>query len=436
MSNVTIENCKHALADIVAQAMCIGCGFCEGIAGRDAIRMIPAQTGYLHPELVGSPSLDDFETILSCCPSRHLQTLPAAEQSVETKHDKIWGPYRRLVHGWASDPEERFEGSTGGVLTALAAFLVNSGTVDFVLHAKASETDPPHGEHHLSFSRADVLAGAGSRYGPTAVLSDIGAILDRGQPFAFIGKPCDVSALRNYAMIDPRVDALVKYRMTLVCGGFMPPEGTEAFLDQYGVTPQQVVHFRYRGRGFPGPTRFETKDGDVFEKTYYDFWGENYDRWTLPHRCKICPDSIGEGTDIVAADPWPGGGPDLSDDSDPGTNVIIARTEAGVLLLHAAESAGALTLGSEATLEQMNNYQPHQVARKYTSWARLEGLKAENRMVPETSGLRIAELAQEMTQEFLADQTQGTRLRVQEGTASEKRPDWDTAPALGLILKP
>jgi coenzyme F420 hydrogenase subunit beta len=413
---------NESLADIVEQAMCIGCGLCQGIAGPDAIRMEKSATGYLYPNIHGEPSREQLETILKVCPSRFLQSLPETEQTSETRHDPVWGSYLRLVHGWASDPEERFEGATGGVLTGLAAYLVESGKVDFVLHAKASTREPTFGEPQLSFSRADVIAGAGSRYGPTAVLIDIDDVLSRGQAFAFVGKPCDISALRNYALVDRRVDELVKYWMTIVCGGFMPPEGTVAFLRQHGIQAEEVSAMRYRGRGFPGPTRVETRDGRVLEATYYDFWGENYDRWTLPHRCKICPDSIGEGADIAAADPWPGGGPDLSDDSDPGTNVIIARTRAGMSLLAAAEADDTLTLGEEATIEQMNDYQPHQVARKHTAWARFEGLKAEGRIVPETHGLRIEELAGEMDDGFIADQTAGTRRRVREGKASEVRP--------------
>lgn len=418
----------NELGDIVEQAMCIGCGLCQGIAGADAIRMEKSPSGYLVPQIGGAPTKQQLETILDTCPSKRLHTLPADEITETTHQDPVWGPYRKLVHGWASDPEIRFEGASGGTLTALAAYLLESGNVDFILHAKASTSEPTFGEQHLSFSRNDVIEGAGSRYGPTALLIDIDSVLARGQPFAVIGKPCDISTLRNYAKYDGRVYKFVKYWLTIVCGGFMPPEGTEAFLHSLGVAPKEVTAFRYRGRGFPGPTRVETRDGKVIEATYYDFWGENYDRWTLPHRCKICPDSIGEGADIVAADPWPGGGPDLSDIGNLGANVLIARTKAGASLLLKAEEDGTLVLGNEATIDQFNDYQPHQVARKHTSWARLQGLGDEGRIVPETHGLRIESLAQTMPPDFIEQQREGMRSRVRQGKASEPRPTTRTFP--------
>jgi len=417
----------RTIADIVEQSMCIGCGLCQGIAGANFVRMAINASGYLYPQFFEAPRAEALDAILDACPSMRVNTLPADEISSETNLDSVWGHYRRLVHGWASDPEQRFEGSTGGVLTALGAFLVESGEVDFILHARASRDEPTFGTQQVSYSGNDVLDGVGSRYGPTAILIDIRELLAKGRPFAVIGKPCDISALRNYASHDGRVDELVKYWLTFVCGGFMPPEGTADFLKAQGIAATDLESFRYRGRGFPGPTRAETSDGQVTEVSYLDFWGENYDRWTLPHRCKVCPDSIGESSDIVAADPWPGGGPDLSDQSDPGTNVMIARTERGVSLLSRAEQAGALILSDPATIEQMNDYQPHQVARKYTSWARLQGLKAEDRLVPDTQGLRIADLAQEMGGSFNERQMQGTRRRVRDGKASQPRPESSAA---------
>ena len=51
-----------------------------------------------------------------------------------------------------------------------------------------------------------MLEGAGSRYGPAATLVDFGDILDRGEPFALNAKPCDITAVRNLARLDPRVD--------------------------------------------------------------------------------------------------------------------------------------------------------------------------------------------------------------------------------------
>lgn len=413
---------EDKLYRIVEEAMCIGCGICQGIAGADVLRLQKSSSGFLHPFVAGTLTDAVTETILDVCPSMVAESLPQHLVTSETRYDPIWGPYLQVMHGWARNVEDRFEGSSGGVLTGLAIHLLQQKKIDFILHAKSADTEPTFGERHLSFTRRDVLDGAGSRYGPTAPLVDINQVLDRDQSFAFIGKPCDISALRNYARYDTRVNNQVKYWMSIVCGGFMPTAGTTDFLADFDVEPNQVASLRYRGQGFPGPTRVKTKDGRIINATYYDFWGENYDRWSLPHRCKICPDSIGEGADIVAADPWPGGGPDLEIKTDPGKNVVLVRTPGGMDLIETAAQDGALELSDAVTIADLNDYQPHQVARKYAVWARFLGLKAENRIVPKTTGLRIKELAREMEASFIEEQKRGMQQRLQAGEATEPRP--------------
>ncbi|MFY0308759.1 coenzyme F420 hydrogenase/dehydrogenase beta subunit N-terminal domain-containing protein, partial [Leisingera sp. D0M16] len=209
---------------ITEDAMCIGCGLCQSVAGPETVRMELVETGYERPVVRGELTHETVDRILDVCPGTRVEGLPEAELDEATRHDLIWGAYRQMALAHAADPEVRHAGSTGGVLTALGLFLIETGEVDFILHAKASGRVPTFGERAVSGTAADVLAGAGSRYGPTAPLIDVLEQLDKGRPFAFVGKPCDIAALRNLARVDVRVNELVKYMLTPVWGGFMPPQ--------------------------------------------------------------------------------------------------------------------------------------------------------------------------------------------------------------------
>ena len=396
---------------ISEQGLCAGCGICQAIAGPDRIAFLKSANGYERPVIAGE--LDDavVEKIFAVCPGVRVEGLPEREVTRETKIDNVWGPWRRIVRAWAADPAVRREGATGGVLTALARFLLSDGRVDFILHAKASVETPTFGERRLSFTEAQALEGAGSRYGPTAPLIDIDAVLDRDRPFAFVGKPCDIAALRNYARCDARVDDLVRYWLTPVCGGFMPPSAMDAFLGRIGVRPRDVTAFRYRGRGCPGPTRIETGE-TVRELHYLDLWGDDASAWHLPFRCKICPDGIGEAADIAASDTWPGGSPTREEsEADPGVNGVVVRTRAGMDLLDAAVAAGAVVVERDIVPDDMSLYQPHQMRKKYAAYDRHLGLKDAGRIVPRTERLRIAELAAEMPDAVRRAQRDGARMR-------------------------
>ena len=415
---------EDRLYRIVEDGMCIGCGLCESVAGSDVVRVEKVESGYECPVVVGDLDHETVDRILDVCPGTRLDGLPDRLVDADTKHDLIWGPYKQMVRAWASDPEVRYRGSTGGVLTALGQFLVASGSVDFVLHARASRERPTFGERHVSVDAQSVLAGAGSRYGPTAPLVDIGDHLDRGRPFAFIGKPCDVAALRNLARFDARVDELVRYRLALVCGGFMPPQGMDRFLrEREGLDPDRLTAFRYRGHGCPGRMRYELDDGTRREFRYTDFWGTDESQWVLPFRCKVCPDGIGEAADLAASDTWPGGSPDPgTEDADPGTNAVVIRTQAGLDLMHAAEAAGFVTIERDVDPRYMDEVQPHQRKKKLAVRARWDGLAAEGRTVPRSAGLRLDDLARHNGWENNERQFRGARERVRNGKASEPRP--------------
>ena len=408
---------------IAEDGLCIGCGLCQSVAGPARIKMMATPEGAERPIVQGPLDEATVDRIYAVCPGTRIEGLPEALVDDAATVDPVWGPYLRAVRAYAADPDVRFKAATGGVLTALAIYLLESGRVDFILQAKASTAQPTWGERHLSFEAAGALVGMGSRYGPTAPLIDLHDLLDRERRFAIVVKPCDVAALRNLARHDPRVDRLCRYRLVMVCGGFMAPSQMRESLAAMGIGADEVASLRYRGHGCPGPTRIETTDGRVIEKNYLDFWGEDDSAWGLPFRCKVCPDGIGEAADIAAADTWPGGAPSWQGQADdPGTNAVIARTLAGLELIEAAARDGALVIERDITMRDLDDYQPHQVRKKYAVWARHLGLRTAGRLTPEVHGLRIQELAKQAGLRANLREARGTRRRAHQGRTSEPTP--------------
>ena len=234
------------LTEIVENGLCIGCGLCRSIAGPDQVDLVMTPEGRERP--VARRKLDEavLAKINAVCPGTRIGGPDPAGQADDAGSDTVWGSAVRLSIGYASDPAVRFRGSTGGVLTALGQFLLASDRVKFILHVAASKSAPMRSERRLSFDSASVLEGAGSRYGPAAPLMDFCEILERGEPFALIAKPCDVTAVRSLARIDPRVDRQMRYALTLVCGGASDLVKSEEVLERFGVSEDELGLFRYR----------------------------------------------------------------------------------------------------------------------------------------------------------------------------------------------
>ncbi len=377
------------LDEIVGRGLCIGCGLCESVAGRARVELVATADGRERP-LVKRP-LDNatLRAINDVCPGTRIEGADSQRLAPGTAVDPIWGPVARAVRGHAADPVLRHRGASGGALSALAEFLLQSGRAEVIVHVAASGRAPMRSQRHLSINRRDVLEACGSRYGPAAPLRGFLALLEAGRPFALIGKPCDVGAVRNLARVDPRVDRHMRYTLSMICGGASELGKSQDVLERWGVAERDLALFRYRGHGSPGRTHIETRDGRVRELTYGEMW-EDEATWQLQSRCKICPDAIGEAADVVAGDTWPDGSPQ---GEDAGFNSIVARTAAGTELLEAALAAGALTMCEPLTPRQLDGFNPHQVAKKHAVGGRLLALRLTGSPVPRVRRLRIARLA-------------------------------------------
>jgi coenzyme F420 hydrogenase subunit beta len=401
---------------IVEGGLCIGCGLCRAIAGPDHIQVVMTPEGRERPIVVAP--LDDrtLATINAVCPGVLVEGGDPAARSVHAAADVVWGHVERLAIGYAGDPDVRHRASSGGVLTALGQHLLAGGLVKFVVHVSAARSAPMRSERRLSFDAAEVMDGAGSRYGPAAALVDFTSLLDREEPFALIAKPCDRSAVRNLAKLDPRVDRFMRYALAFVCGGASELTKSEEVLEEFGVAENELSLFRYRGHGHPGPTRLETRDGRAFELTYQKMW-EVESTWRIQARCKICPDAIGESADVVAFDAWSGGGPQGEAD---GCNGIMVRTRRGLELYEGALAAGAVKeVPGEVTFRDLDEYQPHQVRKKRAVGARLSGMASAGRPVLTARELRVEECARLNTVAENLAEARGARARALSGRLGE-----------------
>ena len=294
-------------------------------------------------------------------------------------------------------------------MNGLSLYLLEQKKVDFIMHTAGDKDNPMRNIVKYSYNKEDLInCESRSRYGPSSPLSEFHKALDKKQTFAFVGKPCDAGAIRLLAKSDERVDQYCKYIFTLVCGGFQELTKSQEFIDGFNVKEQELEEFRYRGFGNPGRMYIKTKDQREFDKDYNSFWGDE-SNWKVPFRCKICPDAIGESSDIAALDTWRGGSPKGEDE---GFNAAVMRTKKGIKVFNEAVESGYLIRGDKVTIEDIKDFQPHQTSKKQAVYARHLGMKIKNVPTITTKNLRIEELYKLNDDEFNKQQEQGVSKRL------------------------
>ncbi|GIT93305.1 hypothetical protein JANAI61_37630 [Jannaschia sp. AI_61] len=349
--------------------------------------MVPQAPGYLRPQQTAPLTADQEAAIAATCPGL-IQDVTANGRPDPV----LWGPYREMMTGWATDPEVRFAGASGGALSAMLTHLLDSGTVDGAIQIGADPDLPIGNRVVLTETRDGVLAAAGSRYAPSAPLADLSERLAdhtaTGRRFAFVGKPCDAAALAALRHRDPKVAAAMPVIVSFFCAGVPSYQGGEAVLAALGTDLDQTAAFRFRGNGWPGRATATAHDGTERSMTYHDSWGKVLSKH-VQHRCKICADGTGVAADIVCADAWESdaAGYPLFEEA-PGVSLILARTDLGARLVADARDAGRIETEAfdPATLVAI---QPGQRERRRALWARLTALRLLGRPVPRYRGLQL-----------------------------------------------
>ena len=366
-----------ALARVERGDLCTGCGACAAIAPA-AVEMRTVAPGLARPRLLAPLPPGAEDALAAACPGLLQRSAPG---------HPLWGRLWEVRQGHATDPALRHAAASGGALSAVLTHLIETGAVEGVLHTGPDPADPVGAFTTLSRSAAEIASASGSRYAPSSPLAAIAPHLAAGRPLAFVGRPCDVAALRALAMRDPRVDAAFPWVLSFFCAGVPSRAGAEALMRDMGAEPATTASFRYRGMGWPGRATATARDGTARSMSYEESWGRVLSRH-VQNRCRICADGTGTLADLSFGDAWRRGvnGAPVFDEA-PGESLIVARTARGAALLGRAESAGAL-VSRPFDPSGLAAIQPGQVRRRRALLARRAALRLLGRPLPRQPGAR------------------------------------------------
>lgn len=262
----------------------------------------------------------------------------------------LMGTVRSAHIGHANDPEVRRHGASGGVITQVLVHLLESGRIKGAVVTVGNPDEPSQGKGIVARSREELLAAAQSRYATSPTLSVLTEIQKEEGPFALVGLPCQVHALRQRQMDDPRWKDRVPLAIGLLCHYNLPFTATKDAARLLAPPGTRLVRAQSRERderGWPHNTVDLTfSDGSKWHSPLGPAQTFNILSRVGPlGRCLTCLDATAEFADFAIGDPW------IRDErgnwkyEEPaGWSSIIVRTARGADVLEEAERAGALTL--------------------------------------------------------------------------------------------
>lgn len=352
--------------DIVRSGMCIGCGVCVANADHAGLHMQFDAFGNLYPkgesQWFHKPSRS-FSAVCPFSPSAENEDQLSGRLYGEAgRRHPATGPYTSNFVGHVLEADFRNQGSSGGMVSWVAAELIRKNLVDGVAHVV--ETSDPDQEgryfkYRISSSENEIREGAKSRYYPVELSEVLKTIRETPGRYAVVAVPCMIKAVQLLRRENPVYHERIRFTLGLFCGHMKSARFVESFAWQMNVPLKKVkkVEFRYKIPGRPANwynAMLTLDDGRKINKDWWNLvdgdWGAGF---FMNSACNFCDDVTAETADISFGDAWVE--PYASDGN--GTNVVVTRSPLiGKLLwdgieqgrLHLQEASAGLVAQTQA----------------------------------------------------------------------------------------
>ena len=302
---------------------CTGCGTCAQICSVHAIDMRASSEGFFYPFIKA-------DTCVSCkicekrCPVLH----PPAAHGTQIE-----------TYGCINKNEQiRNDSSSGGVFSACAEYIIDTGGVVFGARFDADFSVV----HGYAQTREELAAFRGSKYVQSTLGNayvDCKRFLESDRCVLFTGTPCQIGGLKAY--LNKEYEQL--YLMDMICHGVPSPllwKKYVAYRSRLASSPVERISFRRKDCGWKlYSVVFTFRNGMEYRETLrLDPYMRLFLRDVcLRESCYACSFKTDHRvSDITVADFWGVESvcPQLFDDK--GTSLVLVQSEQGKKLFEAA----------------------------------------------------------------------------------------------------
>jgi coenzyme F420 hydrogenase subunit beta len=335
MSPSALNSLQTAMTD----GLCTRCGTCVGLGNGRVV--FEDRAGQHLPRILEELPDDQVERIWSACSATDVP-LPELNEVVFGKgaaRDPYLGHAKLLAIGHCSDEEIRARGASGGILTSLLLWLLETGEIQGAVVTGMDALEPWRPRTFIATTAREIIEAAQSKY----IITSVNEILPDMERFngalAYVGLPCQVHSIRKLQRIgDPSVRRL-KYVLGPYCGNTLYFSSIRSLLASHGVRDyREIESLRFRDGEWPGNLRVRLRSGRAIDMP--KFHANYLIPFHIMKRCLVCTDLSNELTDVSGGDAWS----PVYEDRGKGFSIVVGRSEKGVDCLRRMEAAGRIRL--------------------------------------------------------------------------------------------
>lgn len=365
------------IRQVVKRRLCTGCGVCAAVCPRDALDMTPDESRGCFVPQTRDEDCRHCGLCHTVCPGHEVDFDGLSTALFgDIPDDVALGRHLACYSGHACDASIRYDGASGGLVSALLIYALEHDLIDGALVTRMRRDNPLATEPFIARTRREILSAAGSKYCPVTIGPALREVLDTNGRFAVVGLPCHIQGIRKAEQQIPELAGRIRYRISIACSFSYSFHGTRRFIRSLGIAPEEVEELQYRGRGWPGSMLLRLKDGAEHTVPLADYYRRlgPYSLW----RCLLCSDMLGELSDLSCGDAWL---PELVKEDHQGSSFVITRTPEAEELLEAAAAGEAVEL-SELDEQPLLASQGRALFKKRKLKARMRLARLWGRHVP------------------------------------------------------
>lgn len=333
-----------SVAAVVEAGLCTQCGACVSMCPHNNVEIYRDKHFRFYPAVVAPDAcIQKCKSMcVEICAGVHEDPgLWKKEPIVPATYEEFCnGPILKTYVGYSRDAGIRNRASSGGLVTSLLVYLLDSRQIDGVLLVGPTGPTPTEHEIKVARTRAEIEDACGSKYYPMPIGERFRELLSFSERYAVVLLGCQMRSLR---LLERRIAPLrrsILLRIGLICGYCSGFKATADQVREWGIKrDSDIYRIDYRDGKWPGKFRVQAAGGIDKSAVIYEFLERL--PFTTNLRCMICSDLMNETADITVGDAWLR---QLTDRKDEGWSIAAARNLEALNYLEAAAREGAVYL--------------------------------------------------------------------------------------------
>lgn len=352
---------------VIDAGLCTRCGSCVGVCTQQAVTF-KEPLGDCLPVADPAVCAGCDAPCLTACPGRYVD-FPDLNQSLfgGPPEDYLLGHAAEIAVGFSTDNAIRAAAASGGVITGMLRYLLDSGSIDGVACLIDDPAQPLQPRPVICTDWKTLQQSQQSKYSLTPVNTILREIASFDGRLAYVGLPDQVQSIRKLQQAGHPAALKIQLVIGSFCGAVNHFSSVREFLRKQGIDDLGLVaRIEYRAGHWPGKMRITLTDGRQLELE--KFYANYMNLFYVVERSLYCIDLSNELADISAGDAWA----PRYEDRHEGFSLIIGRTEAGRAALEQCRQAGAIELLPTDRADALEMHSHGLYNKKIAVWSRID----------------------------------------------------------------